>query len=173
MEKPLVELKNIVKTFGNVCALDGVDFSINKAEIIGLVGDNGAGKSTLIKIISGVHSPDSGEIYVRGEKMNRWSVARAREAGIETVYQDRALVVQQTIARNIFMGREIKGFLGFTRVKEQFAEADRLMRGSVLFRFHCRHLIRWRNARGGYCQSVVFPVRDYHFGRTDDGFVTD
>ena len=129
MERPFVELKNIVKTFGNVCALDDVDFSINKAEIIGLVGDNGAGKSTLIKIVSGVLSPDSGEIYVRGEKMNRWSVARAREAGIETVYQDRALVEQQTIARNIFMGREIKGFLGFTRVKEQFAEADRLMRG--------------------------------------------
>lgn len=129
METNLVELKNISKTFGRVSALDRVNFFIKgEPEIVALIGDNGAGKSTLIKIISGVLAPDSGEIYVRGEKVDRWSVAKARAAGIETVYQDRALVLQQTIARNIFMGRERTGILGFVKGRLQLAEADRLMR---------------------------------------------
>jgi simple sugar transport system ATP-binding protein len=124
-----LEMKGISKSFGQVSALDDVDFHIEgEPEIVALIGDNGAGKSTLIKIISGVHRPDCGEIWVRGERVDRWSVAKARAAGIETVYQDRALVVQQTIARNIFMGREITGFLGFVRGKGQYAEADHLMR---------------------------------------------
>jgi len=124
-----LEMKGISKSFGQVSALDDVDFHIKgEPEIVALIGDNGAGKSTLIKIISGVHWLDRGEIYVRGEQVEHWSVAKARAAGIETVYQDRALVVQQTIARNIFMGREITGFLGFVRSKNQYAEADHLMR---------------------------------------------
>jgi simple sugar transport system ATP-binding protein len=101
---------------------------VNEGEIVGLIGDNGAGKSTLIKILSGVHAPDSGEIYVRGQKVDNWSVSKAQTAGIETVYQDRALAVQQTIAQNIFMGREITGFLSFIRLRRQFDEAERLMR---------------------------------------------
>lgn len=129
METKFLELKNISKTFGKVSALDRVSFYIKgEPEIVALIGDNGAGKSTLIKIISGVHAPDSGEIYIRGEKVDHWSVTKARAAGIETVYQDRALVLQQTIARNIFMGRERTGFLGFVKGRLQFAEADRLMR---------------------------------------------
>ncbi len=129
METNFLELKNISKSFGKVSALDCVDFYIKgEPEIVALIGDNGAGKSTLIKIISGVHVPDSGEIHIRGEKVDHWSVTKARTAGIETVYQDRALVVQQTIARNVFMGRERTGLLGFVKGKYQFAEADRLMR---------------------------------------------
>jgi simple sugar transport system ATP-binding protein len=112
-----------------VLALHRVDFYIrDEPEIVALIGDNGAGKSTLIKVISGAHAPDSGEIFIRGEKVDRWSVAKARAAGIETVYQDRALVLQQTIARNVFMGRERTGVLGFVKGRLQSAEADRLMR---------------------------------------------
>jgi simple sugar transport system ATP-binding protein len=102
---------------------------VNKAEVIGLIGDNGAGKSTLIKILSGVYAPDSGDILVRGQKVEgRWTVAQAHQAGIETVYQDRALAVQHTIACNIFMGREIRNPLGLIRVHKQYQEAERLMR---------------------------------------------
>lgn len=129
MEDHFIELRNISKSYGKVSALNRVDFHIKyEPEIVSLIGDNGAGKSTLIKIISGVHSPDVGDIFIRGIKVDHWSVTRAREAGIETVYQDRALVLQQTIARNIFMGREKTGKLGFVKSKLQFTEAERLMR---------------------------------------------
>jgi simple sugar transport system ATP-binding protein len=119
MADHLVELKNITKSFGNVNALTNVSMAVDKAEIIGLIGDNGAGKSTLIKILSGVYAPDSGEIWVRGSRVTNWTVAQAHAAGIETVHQDRALAVQHTIARNIFMGREITGPMGFIRVRKQ------------------------------------------------------
>ncbi|HXV42879.1 MAG TPA: ATP-binding cassette domain-containing protein, partial [Anaerolineae bacterium] len=123
-----LELRDITKSFGKVNAVSSVNLKVNQPEIIGLIGDNGAGKSTLIKIIAGVHKPDSGEIFIRGQKMDHWSVTQARAMGIETVYQDRALVVQQSIARNIFMGREKTGWLGFMNVRQQLAEADHLMR---------------------------------------------
>ena len=82
----------------------------------------------MIKIIAGIHAQDSGEILVNGKKVNNWSVAKSRASGIETVYQDRALAMQQTIARNIFMGRELTDIFGFVKSKLQFDEADRLMR---------------------------------------------
>ncbi len=128
MGERLVELRNITKSFGNVRALDQVSMYVDAGEIVGLIGDNGAGKSTLIKILGGVFRPDSGEIYIKGQKVNGWSVAKAQEAGIETVHQDRALVVQQSIAENIFMGREISHQLGLIDVRRQHEEAERLMR---------------------------------------------
>ena len=124
----IIELRNITKSFGNVNAVEDVSLSIRPGEVVGLIGDNGAGKSTLIKILSGVHRPDSGEIYVRGERVSNWNAARSRLSGIETVYQDRALVVQQSITRNIFMGREIETRLGFLDTSKQREEANRLMR---------------------------------------------
>jgi len=128
MEAPIIELKNVTKGFGKVNAVNGVSLSIHKGEVVGLIGDNGAGKSTLIKILSGVHEPDSGEIWVHGHKVHKWTAARSRQAGIETVYQDRALAVQQSITTNIFMGREIRNWLGFIDTKKQNQEANRLMR---------------------------------------------
>jgi len=126
---PLIEFKNITKSFGSVNALTNVSMHINEREIVGLIGDNGAGKSTLIKILAGVHAPNSGEIWLRGKRIEGgWNVAKAHAAGIETVYQDRALAVQHTIAHNIFMGREITGPLGLIRVQKQYEEAERLMR---------------------------------------------
>ncbi|MCA9835854.1 MAG: sugar ABC transporter ATP-binding protein [Trueperaceae bacterium] len=128
MSEYIIELRNVTKSFGNVNAVDGVSLAIKRGEVVGLIGDNGAGKSTLIKVLSGVHKPDSGEIYLRGEKVNHWDSAKSRHSGIETVYQDRALAVQQSITRNIFMGREIQNRFGFVDVKKQYQEANRLMR---------------------------------------------
>jgi len=124
----IIELRNVTKSFGNVNAVDGISFGVRPGEVVGLIGDNGAGKSTLIKILSGVHQPDSGQIFVRGREVSNWNAARSRESGIETVYQDRALAPQQTITRNIFMGREIKDRFGIIRVNKQYEEANRLMR---------------------------------------------
>jgi simple sugar transport system ATP-binding protein len=128
MTEPLIELRNITKSYGRVYALGGVNLTVDRGEVVGLIGDNGAGKSTLIKILAGVVKPTSGEILVRGEPVSGWNAARSRGAGIETVFQDRALAVQQTVVRNIFMGREITGFLGWLKVGKEISEAHRLMR---------------------------------------------
>jgi simple sugar transport system ATP-binding protein len=128
MTDRLIELRNVRKSFGSVFAVSGVSLHVDKGEVVGLLGDNGAGKSTLIKVLAGVHAPTDGEILVRGVPVQNWSPARSRAAGIETVFQDRALCVQQSIVRNIFMGRELTGPLGFLRVGQQTREAERLMR---------------------------------------------
>jgi simple sugar transport system ATP-binding protein len=128
VSETLIELRNITKSYGRVYALGGVNFSVDRGEVVGLIGDNGAGKSTLIKILAGVVKPTSGEILVRGEPVSGWNAARSRDAGIETVFQDRALAVQQTIVRNIFMGRELTGFLGWLKAGKEVSEASRLMR---------------------------------------------
>jgi simple sugar transport system ATP-binding protein len=128
MAERLIELRDIAKSFGRVYALGGINLSVDKGEVVGLIGDNGAGKSTLIKILAGVVKPTSGEILVRGRPVTNWSAAKSREAGIETVFQDRALAVQQTIVTNIFMGRELAGPLGWLRFAEEEREARRLMR---------------------------------------------
>ncbi len=112
MEMPLVEMKGIVKNFGRVQALRGVDFTVGKNEIVGLLGDNGAGKSTLIKILVGFYQPDEGEIYFEGKKVSFSSPKDARAMGIETVYQDLALVELMSIARNFFLGRELTYKIG-------------------------------------------------------------
>ena len=113
MGERLIELKGIAKTYGRVFAVGGVNFHVDRGEVVGLIGDNGAGKSTLIKMLAGAIQPTSGEILVRGKRETHWNAARSRNAGIETVFQDRALCVQQTITRNIFLGRELTNPLGF------------------------------------------------------------
>ena len=127
-EPPIIKLENISKSFGSVSALTDISMQVKDNEVLGLIGDNGAGKSTLIKIISGVHAPDFRQILVRGKAQKKWDVNIARAHGIETVYQDRALAEQQTITRNIFMGRERGGFLGFLDLKKENEEANNLMR---------------------------------------------
>jgi simple sugar transport system ATP-binding protein len=128
MTKPFIELKEVSKSYGNVNALSNVNLTIEEGRVLGLIGDNGAGKSTLIKVIAGVHAPNSGEMRVKGQLINGWSVPQARAAGIETVFQDRALAEQQSIARNIFMGRELTNGIGLIDIKRQNSEAERLMR---------------------------------------------
>jgi len=104
--EPLVRMVNISKNFGTVQALKNVDFDVGYQEVMGLVGDNGAGKSTLIKILTGVFPPDTGEIYFEGKKVEIRSPKEARDLGIETVYQDLALIPIMSISRNFFLGRE-------------------------------------------------------------------
>ena len=128
MVERLIELRDIKKSYGNVYALGGVNLHVDKGEVVGLLGDNGAGKSTLIKILAGAVRPTSGDIIVRGSAVKGWNAARSREAGIETVFQDRALAVQQSIVRNIFMGNELANNLGFIDVAREVSEAGRLMR---------------------------------------------
>jgi len=124
----LIELRNIKKSFGSVYALGGVNLHVDQGEVLGLLGDNGAGKSTLIKILSGVLKPTSGDILIRGKPVSNWNPARSRASGIETVFQDRALAVQQSIVRNIFMGRELAGRFGWLDIDKEISEARRLMR---------------------------------------------
>ncbi len=124
----IVELKDVTKKFAGVTALKDVNLSVQKGEVVGLIGDNGAGKSTLIKTLVGVHAPDSGSIEIQGELVEKWNALRAREAGIETVFQDKALCPQQSIVWNIFMGKELTYPFGFVRQKEQIEIANRLIR---------------------------------------------
>jgi len=102
----LVLMDNISKYYGRVRALDGVTFRVFKNEIVGLLGDNGAGKSTLIKVLSGAVQPSGGDISIKGRKVSIRSTTDAIANGIETIYQDSALVPQLSIARNLFLGRE-------------------------------------------------------------------
>ena len=109
----LVEMRNIEKSYGRVQALHDVNLTIKKGEIVGLLGDNGAGKSTLIKVLSGAVPYSSGEIRIKGKPVTMTSTNDAIAAGIETIYQDSALVPQLSIARNLFLGRElVTGHLG-------------------------------------------------------------
>jgi simple sugar transport system ATP-binding protein len=106
MATELVRMEHIDKFYGRVQALDDVTFTVGEQEIVGLLGDNGAGKSTLIKVLSGAVPLTRGQIFMRGEKVDIRSTTDAIRLGIETIYQDSALVTQLSIARNLFMGRE-------------------------------------------------------------------
>ncbi len=105
-EALVMHAEKVVKRFGPVLALDGVDFSLKPGEIMALLGDNGAGKSTLIKILTGVYPPTSGQVFFDGKPVTLRSPRDARALGVETVYQDLALVSLMSIGRNFFLGRE-------------------------------------------------------------------
>ena len=105
-EQPVVKMEGISKNFGAIKALDDVSIIVQRGEVLGIVGDNGAGKSTLIKILSGVYQPDKGEIYFDGNKVTFSSPMDARKMGIETIYQDLALVDDLNIYHNIFLAKE-------------------------------------------------------------------
>lgn len=106
MEAPIIEGRGLSKWYSGVHALKNVDFSVARGEVVGLVGDNGAGKTTLIKILSGVHKPDAGEIRIEGKPVEISTPKKAMQLGIETIYQTNSMVPSMSIARNLFMGRE-------------------------------------------------------------------
>ncbi len=112
--EPILTARGLVKRYGRVTALDSADFDLYPGEILAVIGDNGAGKSSLIKAISGAVNPDEGEIRLEGQVVQFRSPMEARDAGIETVYQNLALSPALSIADNMFLGREIRrqGILG-------------------------------------------------------------
>lgn len=128
-----VELRNVSKSFGEVHALRNVDFQLGRNEVVGLLGDNGAGKSTLIKILTGFYRPDEGELLFEGQPVDNLTVPKARQLGVETVYQERALAELQSLWRNIFLGRELKNSVGLLDVKKMKQETNRLMLESMGF----------------------------------------
>ena len=103
----VLRVEGVAKRFGPVTALRNVDLRLERGEVLGLLGDNGAGKSTLIKILSGYYKPDAGQIYIDGEPVEISSVVHARSLGIDTVYQDLALVDELSVFHNVFLNREI------------------------------------------------------------------
>ncbi len=114
MADPILTARGLVKRYGRVTALDDCDFELYPGEILAVIGDNGAGKSTLIKALCGAVTPDEGEIKLEGKVVNFANPMQARDAGIETVYQNLALSPALSIADNMFMGREIRkpGIMG-------------------------------------------------------------
>lgn len=121
MSAPLLELHNISKSFGALDALRGLSFHVGQGEVVGLLGDNGAGKSTAVNLISGIHKPTKGHLSVDGKQTLFTCRKDSAEAGIETIYQNTALVDSLSITRNIFMGRErcsSGGFLNLAEMRE-------------------------------------------------------
>ena len=114
MAEPILAAKGLVKRYGRVTALDHADFDLYPGEILAVIGDNGAGKSTLIKALCGAVTPDEGEIRLDGQVMTFSNPMQARNAGIETVYQNLALSPALSISDNMFLGREIRkpGIMG-------------------------------------------------------------
>jgi simple sugar transport system ATP-binding protein len=133
MAEPLLEARQIVKSFGRVHALRGANFTVYPQEVVALVGDNGAGKSTLVKSLVGVHPPDSGEVLFEGREVQIHTPHEARDLGIETVYQDLALAEEIDPAANMYLGREILrpgvlgklGFLDKSAMRQKSEDAFR------------------------------------------------
>ncbi|WP_417280275.1 ATP-binding cassette domain-containing protein [Celeribacter sp.] len=128
---PLLQLKDIVKRYGSFTALNDMNFHVNANEVVALLGDNGAGKSTLVKMMSGINPPTSGQIYANGKPVQFRSRADSEAAGVETIYQDIALVDPMSITRNIFLGREITNALGFMNHKAMEQKAIEILGSSV------------------------------------------
>lgn len=163
--KPIVELVAITKYYGNTRALHDVSLSVRPHEVVGLVGDNGSGKSTLVKIMTGYHAPASGKVRFLGRDVKLRSPAAARALGVETVYQDLALLDQLTLWRNFFLGRELKtgiGPLGFLRRREMrrrcAQELDKL--GLV----HVRSTDEPASSLSGGEKQSLAITRAIHFG---------
>jgi simple sugar transport system ATP-binding protein len=131
MSTPAIEVRNVTKTFNTVVALDGVDFDVWPGEVVALIGDNGAGKSTLVKVLAGVHTPDSGDVLINGERVALDSPRHAKKLGIETVHQDLSLAPHLSAVENLFLGRELPrsrpwGRLGFLRKDEMSARTEEI-----------------------------------------------
>jgi D-xylose transport system ATP-binding protein len=157
---PLVEMLNIVKTFGGVHAVENVSLELAPGEILGLLGHNGAGKSTLIKILSGVYPPDSGEIRINGQPVNIRSTRDAKALGIETIYQTLALSENLDAISNLFLGREIADRLGFMN---EAAMEDQTRRTLDRLKLRLPSLTRLVESLSGGQRQAVAIARAIHF----------
>ena len=165
---PVLEAHNIHKNFGGVRALDDVSFHLNKGEILGIVGDNGAGKSTLIKTLTGAYRKTSGEIFLNGKHVEVENTRKARELGIETVYQASGLVEVMDAPSNLFLGREMTrsnwlgNALGFINRRKMHIETTGLLK---MLNIEVRNLAApIRNLSGGQQQSVAVGRAAYWQG---------
>ena len=144
---PILEIQNVSKRFGGVEALKGVSLTLHPGEVVALAGDNGAGKSTLTKMISGVYPADGGEIRLDGAAVRFSTPEAARQAGIETIYQDLALADNLSIGANIFLGREpMRRMLGVVPVLDRPKMAQAAKETMARLDFHVDRLERARGA---------------------------
>jgi fructose transport system ATP-binding protein len=151
---PVLEARGLVKRYGQVVALNGADFELYPGEILAIIGDNGAGKSTLIKALSGALQPDEGDIRLDGARVHFRSPRDARQAGIETVYQDLAVAPALDIASNIFLGRE-------RRHDGPFGAVLRLLDKRAMRREAIRHFAELKIG----VQSMTQPVENLSGGQ--------
>jgi simple sugar transport system ATP-binding protein len=164
-QTPLVRLENVTKRYGNTTVLDDVTISINRGEVVGLLGDNGAGKSTLVKIMSGVVPMTSGRYMWEGDELSRVTRPETERRGLETIFQDSALVPTMSITRNIFAGREITNRFGFTRLKKMDAITTQILDTVVSIEGirSAKQLVS--SLSGGQAQAVAI-ARAVHFKRS-------
>ncbi len=163
--QPLLQLEHVTKKYGLTTVLDDVSLTIERGEVVGLLGDNGAGKSTLVKIMSGVVPMTSGTYLWEGEELTRVSRPETERRGLETIFQDSALVPTMSITRNIFAGREITNRLGFMNIKKMDDITTEILDSVVSIEGikSAKQLVS--SLSGGQAQAVAI-ARAVHFKRT-------
>lgn len=165
MSNSLLRLDGITKKYGPNTVLESVSFEIGKNEVVGLLGDNGAGKSTLVKIMSGVIPATSGDYYWDENKVDHVNREETERLGVETIFQDSALVPQMTITRNIFMGRELTNALGLMKMKEMDRIAADVLDSVVTIEGIKSPKQLVQSLSGGQAQAVAI-ARAVHFKRS-------
>ncbi|MBX9455332.1 MAG: ATP-binding cassette domain-containing protein [Rhizobium sp.] len=164
MSTPIIECRNLQKWYSGVHALKNASLTIHPGESVGLVGDNGAGKSTLIKILSGVHHQDSGEILIEGRKVDFRSPKDAMRHGLETIYQYNSMVPTMSIARNLFIGREpLKWKIGNFGLMDQKRMRDESVKAIADVDLHLRSPDALVGELSGGQRQGVAIARAMHF----------
>lgn len=165
---PVMEARGLIKRYGSVTAINGADFELRNGEVLAVIGDNGAGKSSLIKALTGALIPDAGDILMDGARVHFRNTLDARDAGIETVYQDLAVVPALDIASNVFLGREIrqKGIIGtvFRRLDKKRMRDESLRHLSGL-KVNIKSVTQAVETLSGGQRQGVAVVRTAAFGR--------
>jgi ABC-type sugar transport system ATPase subunit len=167
MAEPILKASGVSKHFGSVVALSSIGFELNAGEVMGLVGDNGAGKSTFIKVLSGVHRRDGGDIIYKGKHIDFKSPKEAIDAGIETVYQDLALAPQLPIYSNMFLGREImkKGLWGKLGVVDKNAMRKEVEERLAKIKSRLNHVDQLVGTLSGGQRQAVAITRAIGWGK--------